>query len=79
MPTDLLPFSAFSLESSRPSAHDMSEAQTLTLRLADLPQDTGNREQMNGTLVLSPASFVDECVLRAAVIPGDGTPLTLTF
>jgi hypothetical protein len=79
MPTDLLPFSAFALESTGSPAHEMGESQTLTLCLAVKPLHTRYAEQMSGTLALSSECFEDEGSLRAAVVPADGAPLTLTF
>jgi hypothetical protein len=78
MPTDLLPFSAFALESTGSPAHAVGESQTLTLRLARLPRHGGYSEQMSGTLALSTLGD-EEGELRAAVVPGEGKPLTLTF
>jgi hypothetical protein len=77
MPTDLLPFSAFALESTGSVTREMGEPQTLTLCLAEMPLHADYPEQMNGTLVVS--SSFDDGLLRAAVVPTAFASLTITF
>jgi hypothetical protein len=79
MPIDLLPFSAYALESSRAPARIASESQTLTLQLAQPLVHAAYPAVMSGTIVVSHGAAREEGVLRAAVLPANHLPLTLTF
>jgi hypothetical protein len=79
MPIDLLPFSAFALESSGAPAQAVSEPQTLTLRLAPLALHGMRPAPMSGTVLIEAAAPNEETSLRACVIHGDASALTLTF
>ena len=78
MNIDLLPFSAFALESCRPAASARGDHHTLTLQLALAPVAAAPCEPMAGT---AGAGQVAACLapLRAAVLPADGSALTITF
>jgi hypothetical protein len=77
MNIDLLPFSAFALESYGTTAPSRGELHTLTLELALAPVRS-SREAMSGSVTTNKA-FTGAAPLRAAVLPADGTPLTITF
>lgn len=80
MPIDLLPFSAFALESSGAPAQATGESHTLTLRLTRLPIHQSYLAAMSGTVRVQDAIAPDsECLLRAAVVHGDRSALTITF
>jgi hypothetical protein len=78
MNIDLLPFTAFALESSGTAAPSRGEFHTLTLQLA-LSALHSSHEPMAGSISAKPASAATAHPLRAAVRPADGTPLTITF
>ncbi len=76
MNIDLLPFSAFALESCPPQPQT-GDSQTLTLQLA-LVTRSASLELMAG--ILSTRDIAPtEALLRASVVPADATPLTITF
>jgi len=77
MNIDLLPFSAFALESYGTPAPSRGELHTLTLELA-LAAVHSPREAMSGSISTNKI-FAGATALRAAVLPADGTPLTITF
>lgn len=79
MNIDLLPFSAFALESSGASARAASEGQTLTLRLGLARGPRGEDTATSGTVSVEPGETVPLHVLRAAVLPAPDTAITLTF
>jgi hypothetical protein len=76
MNIDLLPFTAFALESVAAAAPGRSEGHTLTLQLA-LPVRS-SREPMSGNATTS-REFASATPLRAAILPADGSALTITF
>jgi hypothetical protein len=78
MNIDLLPFTAFELQSCGGSARDRGEAQTLTLQLALAPVHS-SQEPMSGKVSANQAFVHRGNLLRAAVVPADSTPLTITF
>ena len=78
MNIDLLPFSSFALESCAPAAGKRLEAQTLTLALAITPRGV-SQEPMSGKASTNQKARASQNVLRAAVVPADGSALTLTF
>ena len=75
MNIDLLPFSAFALESCRTAAPARGDNHTLTMQLALAPAPAATYEH------LTDAGRMLACAapLRAAVLPADGTALTITF
>jgi hypothetical protein len=77
MNIDLLPFNAFALESYGPTPPSRGEAHTLTLELA-LATVHSSREIMSGSVSIKNPS-VDATPLCAAVLPADGTAITITF
>jgi hypothetical protein len=77
MNIDLLPFNAFALESYGPTAPSRGDPHTLTLELA-LSTGRSSREVMTGS-VSTRAASADATPLHAAVLPADGTPITITF
>ena len=79
MNIDLLPFSAFALESSGAPAHAASEGQTLTLRLGLALGPRREDTATSGTVSVEPGETVPLHVLRAAVLPAPDTAITLTF
>lgn len=78
MNIDLLPFSAFALESSAGASSALGESHTLTVRLGHAPAHPALASAMDGRI-----SFTDhlrqEPTLRAAVVPVPGPVLTITF
>ena len=78
MNLDLLPFSAFALESSGAAARAVSEAQTLTLQLVPHPIHSFY-QPMGGSASIHCAPAGASGTLRASVVPADGTALTITF
>jgi hypothetical protein len=79
MNIDLLPFSAFVLESSGTAGQAARDAQTLTLPLELVPVHAAFEPAMNGTVsVVLAASEVAES-LHAAIVPVRGAALTITF
>jgi hypothetical protein len=78
MNIDLLPFSAFALESYGAPAPARGELHTLTLALALAAVHSSHDEAMSGSVSTNQA-FTGATSLRAAVLPADGTPLTITF
>jgi hypothetical protein len=77
MNIDLLPFNAFALESYGPTAPSRGDPHTLTLELA-LSTGRSSRERMSGSVSTNPAG-VDTTPLRAAILPADGSAITITF
>jgi len=77
MNIDLLPFSAFALESCRSAAPSRGDIHTLTLQLALAPVHS-SYEPMSGSAGISQA-VACAAPLRAAVLPADGNALTITF
>jgi hypothetical protein len=77
MNIDLLPFSAFALESYGAAAPSRGELHTLTLELALAPVHSSH-EAMSGS-VSTNQIFTAARPLRAAVLPADGAALTITF
>ena len=75
MNIDLLPFSAFALESCRPAASARGDHHTLTLQLALAPVPASTYEPMAG----AGPRVACAAPLRAAVLPADGSALTITF
>jgi hypothetical protein len=78
MNIDLLPFSAFVLESCRTAAPARGDNHTLTLQLALAPVQASTYEPMAGTAGAG-QSAACAAALRAAVLPADGSALTITF
>jgi hypothetical protein len=78
MNIDLLPFTAFELQSCGAASQNRGEAQTLTLQLALAPIHS-SQEPMNGRASTNQAFVHCGNLLRAAVVPADSTPLTITF
>ena len=78
MNIDLLPFTAFELQSCGAAGQNRGEAQTLTLQLALAPVHS-SQEPMSGKVSTNQASVHGSNLLRAAVVPADGTSLTITF
>ena len=76
MNIDLLPFSAFALESYGPAAPSRGDAHTLTLELALAVHSS--RQIMSGSATTGEAS-AEATPLRAAVLPAEGSALTITF
>ena len=77
MNIDLLPFSAFALESYGAAAPSRGELHTLTLELALAPVHSA-RDAMSGSVSTSQVVAAVPG-LRAAVLPADGSALTITF
>jgi hypothetical protein len=77
MNIDLLPFSAFALESCPPVART-TDSHTLTLQLA-LATEAASPEAMEGTASLLPGTISFDKPLRAAVVPADESALIITF
>jgi hypothetical protein len=77
MNIDLLPFSAFALESYGATAPSRGELHTLTLELA-LAAVHSAHDAMGGSISANKA-FTGATPLRAAVLPANGTALTITF
>jgi len=78
MNIDLLPFSAFALESSGPAARAISDAQTLTLQLDLAPVHAAFEPAMGGSVSVGAAAGPAGS-LRAQVVPAPGPVLTITF
>ena len=79
MNIDLLPFSAFLLESSGAAAQAVREAHTLTLPLDLVPVHAAFEPAMSGTISIDAAQACTVTPLRAAVVPAGGKVLTITF
>jgi hypothetical protein len=79
MNIDLLPFSAFVLESSGAAAQTAHEAHTLTLPLDLVPVHAAFEPAMSGTVSIDAAQVCAVNPLRAAVVPAGGPVLTITF
>ena len=79
MNIDLLPFSAFALESSARPSRQMGESHTLTLRLELAPAHPGFEPAMSGTVGFDVIAGEPAPPLRAAVVPATGPVLTITF
>ena len=78
MNIDLLPFSAFALESSGAAARAISDSQTLTLHLGLVPVHAAFDAAMGGSIGLGIEPRGCDS-LRAQVIPAAGSVLTITF
>lgn len=78
MNIDLLPFTAFELQSCGGATQGRGEARTLTLQLALAPVHS-LQEPMSGRVSTNQAFVHGGNLLRAAVAPADGSPLTITF
>jgi len=78
MNIDLLPFNAFALESYGPTAPSRGEAHTLTLELA-LATGHASRAAMSGSVSTNNAAQNLAAPLRAAILPADGSAITITF
>ena len=77
MNIDLLPFSAFVLESSGAAARAISDSQTLTLDLGMVPVHAAFGTSMSGSVSLG--ADAGPATLRAQVVPAGGPVLTITF
>jgi hypothetical protein len=78
MNTDMPAFTAFALESYRSPSQAAGDSSTLTLQLAIAPARS-LLEPMGGRASANPAPVHCANLLRAAVVPADGTALTITF
>ena len=84
MNIDLLPFTAFALESCGAPEPARGDVHTLTLDLALAPVHS-SYEPMSGSASAGQAfasagqAFACATPLRAAVLPADGSALTITF
>lgn len=78
MNIDLLPLSAFALESSRGADRLVAEAHTLTLRPTRPAFDSSQAPSMGGSAWIEPLA-AEGGRLHAAVLPADGPGLTITF
>ena len=76
MTIDLLPFTAFALQSCGQTA--AGNGQTLTLQPA-LPSAHSSHERMSGRASINQAFADCGNLLRAAVLPAEGPLLTITF
>ena len=79
MNIDLLPFSAFVLESSGAVGQAVRDGHTLTLPLELMPVHAAFEPAMSGTVSVDAAQACVVQPLRAAVVPAAGTALTITF
>ena len=79
MNIDLLPFSAFVLESSGGTAPSVRDAHTLTLALDLVPVHAAFEPAMSGTVSIDAAPACAIKPLRASVVPAGGPVLTITF
>ena len=79
MNIDLLPFSAFLLESSGATAQGVREAHTLTLPLELMPVHAAFEPAMSGTISIDSAQACAATPLHAGVVPAGGAVLTITF
>lgn len=79
MNIDLLPFSAFALESSGAPAGVAGVGQTLTLRLGFALLRRPDDAAMSGTVSVEAGAAVPLQVLHAGVLPAPATAITLTF
>ncbi|ROZ79550.1 hypothetical protein [Ramlibacter sp. WS9] len=79
MNIDLLPFSAFVLESSGTAAQAIRDAHTLTLPLELVPVHAAFEPAMSGTVSIDLAAREAAEPLHAAVVPARGAVLTITF
>jgi hypothetical protein len=76
MNIDLLPFTAFALQSCGQAP--AGDGQTLTLQ-PQLESDHSSHEPMSGTASILQVFGHSGNLLRAAVVPADGPVLTITF
>ena len=79
MNIDLLPFSAFALESSGPATQALADSHTLTLKGALMPVDSSYEPAMNGSIEIQALAMGVDYLWRAAVVQAEGTGLTITF
>jgi hypothetical protein len=77
MNIDLLPFSAFALESCAPAGSAQGDGHTLTMKLP-LSSLKVSLEPMSG-IVTANEGFAHAGLHRACVLPADSTALTITF
>lgn len=78
MNIDLLPFSAFALESSDGASRSLGESHTLTLSLGRVPVHPALAPAMDGSIGVTD-DVAQEPPVRAAVMPVAGSVLTITF
>jgi hypothetical protein len=79
MNIDLLPFSAFALESSAAGPRRPGESHTLTMQFGFAPAHPALEHAMEGTVSLPGPSPESATAWRAAVVPVRGSALTLTL
>jgi len=79
MSIDLLPFSAFALESSTVAGSTQRSAQTLTLPLGLFPVHAAFGSAMAGTASVGARPSGAAAPLRAAVVNAGAAVLTITF
>lgn len=79
MNIDLLPFSAFALESSPGASRAPGESDTLTMQLGLAPVHPALGPAMEGTIDVAEFAPGTAPVLGAAVVPVAGPALTITF
>ena len=78
MNIDLLPFSAFALESSAGASGALGESHTLTLTLGQAPVHPALASAIDGSIGFTD-ELAQEHAMRAAVVPVPGPILTITF
>ena len=78
MNLDLLPFSAFALESSGAAAQAVSGSHTLTLQLDLLPVHAALEVAMGGRASVG-GDAAPAGALRAQVVPASTDSITITF
>ena len=78
MSIELLPFSAFALESCTAPAPAPGEAPTLTLQLAIATTRSG-LHPMAGTMSTEMGFHIAPNAERAAILAADASPVTITF
>lgn len=79
MNIDLLPFSAFALESSPGASQPPGESDTLTMPLGLAPAHPALGPAMEGSVEVAEFAPGEMPVLGAAVVPVAGPALTITF
>jgi hypothetical protein len=79
MTIDLLPFPAFSPESSVAVSRHLGGGSTLTLPLELTPVHPAFEPAMSGDVSIDETACTAAQMLRAAVVPADGPILTITF
>jgi len=78
MNLDQLPFTAFALEAAGTPAAAEGKTLTLPRSVPAIMRAMAEHEPMSGTADIDPAAPA-EGAWRAAVVPADATPLTITF